>query len=107
MFTRRPFMWVIPAIDLKLWVDEFSEALCGRKVRVASATLLRPIAVFGQVLNAFHPRFPLTSFRLDNMTEKNDINMQQTLAITGPSPYSLSDGVEETVKWYRESLLEC
>lgn len=88
-----------PPMDLRLWTDEFSRALCGRKIRTAPVPLLRCIAAFGDMLGMLHIRFPLTSFRLENMTVDNIIDMMDTLAVTGPSPYSLVDGVRETIKW--------
>lgn len=88
-----------PPMDLRLWTDEFSRSLCGRKVRTAPVPLLRYIAAFGDILGMFHIRFPLTFFRLGNMTIDNVIDMTDTLAATGSSPYSLVDGVKETIKW--------
>ena len=88
-----------PPMDLRLWTDKFSRALCGRKTRTAPLVLLRYIAAFGDILGMFHIRFPLTSFRLGNMTVDNIIDMTDTLAVTGPSPYSLVNGVRETIKW--------
>jgi GlcNAc-P-P-Und epimerase len=88
-----------PPIDLRLWVDEFSRTLRGKKVRTVPISFLRLIATFGDMLETFGVRFPLTSFRLANMTLDNTVNIQETLAITGPSPYSLQVGVRETINW--------
>jgi GlcNAc-P-P-Und epimerase len=96
-----------PPIDLRKWVDEFSLKLRGRKTRSAPIWALKALGLFGDFLGMFDVKFPLTSFRLKNMTVENIIHMDDLLAVTGPSPYSLEAGVEETVKWLKSYEMDC
>jgi len=56
----------------------------------------------GDLLRLFGIRFPLTSFRLRNMTADNVIDMSPTFGLTGPGPYTLADGIEETARWLND-----
>lgn len=90
-----------PPIDLRLWVDEFSQMLRGKKVRAAPIFAMKLIASLGDLFETFRMKSPLTSFRLNNMTIDNIIDVEETLAVAGPSPYSLKAGVQETVEWLK------
>lgn len=90
-----------PPIDLRLWVDEFSQMLRGKKVRAAPIFAMKLIASLGDLFETFRMKPPLTSFRLNNMTIDNIIDVEETLAVAGPSPYSLNAGVQETVEWLK------
>lgn len=89
-------------INLKEWVDGFSVRLRGKKVSTAPITFMRMLALLGDLLASAGVRFPLSSFRLVNMTNDNSIDIGPTLEITGPNPYSLAEGIDITVKWLRE-----
>ena len=45
---------------------------------------------------------PLTSFRLNNILTEYVFDMQPIMEISGPLPYSLKTGVEQTIEWLRE-----
>ena len=45
---------------------------------------------------------PLSSFRLNNIRTEYVFNMRPIMKISGPLPYSLKTGVDETVEWMRE-----
>jgi hypothetical protein len=57
------------------------------------------LALCGDIAVKFRIRFPMTSFRLKNMTIDNVLDLSQTIAITGPGPFSLDTGIEMTVRW--------
>jgi hypothetical protein len=44
-------------------------------------------------------KFPITSSRYLSMTTSNNAPMDKTMEAFGTPPYSLSEGVEETIKW--------
>lgn len=88
-------------IELLAWVNGFSIRQTGRRVRVVPAVLLRALALFGDVLALIHVRFPLTSSRFRSMTTSNAVSMAETIKAFGPPPFSLEDGIEETVEWLR------
>ncbi|MBA4057391.1 MAG: NAD(P)-dependent oxidoreductase, partial [Marivirga sp.] len=44
-------------------------------------------------------KFPITSFRLSNMTTNNILPLRDLYAITGSTPVSRLDGVKKTISW--------
>jgi nucleoside-diphosphate-sugar epimerase len=88
-------------IELLAWVNGFSVRQTGRRVRVVPAVLLRALALFGDALALLHVRFPLTSSRFRSMTTSNAVSMAETIKAFGQPPFSLEDGIEDTVKWLR------
>ena len=47
--------------------------------------------------------FPLTTFRLNNMTTENVVNIEPIMSLTGQLPFSISDGIERTVRWLKNA----
>jgi len=89
-------------IPLAVYVDAFNIALRGRKAKRAPLWGLNAVAKMGDVLRWMNLPFPLTSYRLSNMTQDNVIDMSRTLMITGAGPFGLEDGVARTVSWWRK-----
>ncbi len=89
-----------PPIDALEFVSGFSRRLRGKSVHSVPVGLLRPLAWLGDV--AFRLGWqgvPLTSRRLENLTENNVVDVGPTLALTGPPPYSVDQGIELTAQW--------
>ncbi len=86
-------------MNLKDWVDRFSNALCGKPARTVPVWCLRGIAFVGDALGSVGVSFPLSSYRLMNMITPNVINVDETLKITDKLPYTLDDGVRSTIEW--------
>jgi len=86
-------------IDIFEWVNGFSEALVGREVRVIPRSIVRTIAVIGDIIRFFGIRFPIFSSRFRSMTEDYPTPMETTFDAFGKPPYSLREGIEETVEW--------
>ncbi|MEA5112413.1 MAG: NAD(P)-dependent oxidoreductase [Geobacteraceae bacterium] len=91
-----------PPLDLGEWVDGFSLLMRGRRARRVPLLLMRLLALSGDMLGNCGIRFPLTSFRLANMTSNNVIDLQKTIDVTGDGPYSLAKATEETIRWLNE-----
>lgn len=89
-------------VVLKEWVECFGRAL-GRD---RFLSIPRPVALgFGKVGDIVQKcgvkRFPFTSFRVKNLTESETCDASLTKKVCGPLEFSLEEGVNETVKWYR------
>lgn len=91
-------------LELDEWVDAFSVALRGKPARRVDPRLLRALGRVGDLLGRANVRFPLTSSRVSNMVNPSDAPMEPTLELLGESPWSLDDGVAETVRWLRHSV---
>ena len=97
---RKTFYISDPPADLRLWVDEVSRALVNRGVRVVPRWLMWIGAIFGDLaLKMGIKSFPLTTFRLKNMTTENIVDVESVLRVTGSIPISMEQGVQETVRW--------
>ena len=88
---------------LILWVNAFSVALTGAKVRVIPAHILRIFAKLGDIISIVIRRpFLITTSRYNSMVENYPTPMEKTFHALGKPPYSLSEGVSRTVFWLNE-----
>jgi nucleoside-diphosphate-sugar epimerase len=86
-------------INLLEWVNGFSLALTGKKVRIVPRAAVYSLALIGDRLKPLGIRFPLTTTRFASMTQDYPTPMEPTLRAFGEGPYSLGKGIEETVGW--------
>lgn len=89
-------------IDILEWVNEFSKQQIGKDVRLVDKKILKMIAVLGDFLKKLNITFPLTSSRLKSMTTSNEAPMEKTFEILGNPPYSINEGVKETINWLKK-----
>jgi len=91
-----------PPIDLRVWVGEVSKAIVNRDVRVVPRYLMWMGAYFGDVMSKIGIKgFPLTTFRLKNMTTENIVDVGPIMGVTGELPIKMEEGVAETVSWLK------
>ena len=90
-----------PPADIKLWVSAFTRALTGREPRIVPRSVLRGIALIGDIVRSTGRPFPLFTSRYRSMTQSYLVDMTPTIAIFGDAKYSLEDGVKETVEWLK------
>lgn len=86
-------------IPLSDWTNGFSLAITGRKVRVMPRFLLQALAALGTILVQAGLRFPITLSRFRSMTDDYPTPMDPTIQDFGVPPYSLEQGIDETVQW--------
>lgn len=89
------------AYAIEEWADEIAAAL-GRKILRAPYPLIQCAAFLGDILAVSGIRFPMTSFRLRNMTTDNIVNLNSTRQIAPVLPYTRIEGIEETLRWMRK-----
>lgn len=87
--------------DIYYWTNAFSKALRGRGVIKVPRPLLYCIGLVGDVLGLAGIKFPLTRSRYRSMTTNYLAPTERTHELFGAPPYSLEDGVAETVDWLR------
>ncbi len=88
-----------PAIDLLDYVNAFSLALTGKRVRHVPRSALAAGARFGDLLHSLGRPFPLSTYRLRNMTEDNVLDVDPIIGIAGRGPVNLEEGVRRTIEW--------
>ncbi|KOP39492.1 MULTISPECIES: NAD(P)-dependent oxidoreductase [unclassified Flavobacterium] len=93
-----------PATNIEEWGNEVADEL-GSKIKKVPYFVVKGAALFGDVLNFFRINFPMSSFRLHNMTTNNILNLKNTYKVAPLLPYSRKDGVKITLKWMFENKL--
>ncbi len=88
-----------PPVPLLEWVNGFSLAITGKPVKVIPRHLLASLATIGSLLAVAGIRFPITRSRYRSMTEDYFSPVGITITAFGSAPYSLEEGIKETVKW--------
>ena len=83
------------------WLNAFSKALTGTNVKVVPKNIIFLLAITGDFLSIFHIKFPMYAERFRNLTTSNFVPVQRTLDTFGQPPYSLEDGIRETVSWLK------
>jgi nucleoside-diphosphate-sugar epimerase len=96
-----------PVDDIAHWVDAFSCALRGRPARRIPRQFLFGLGKVGDAIETFtHRPFYINSSRARSMTTDYVVPLDKSLALLGPGPMSLEDGVKKTVAWLRENCPE-
>lgn len=86
-------------VDIREWVDAFALQLRGRPVRVVPRPVLCAIGRCGDVATRLGIPFPLTSSRVKSMTTNYLTPMDKTFDAFGEPPYTLDQGVADTLDW--------
>lgn len=88
--------------NIEQWANEIAHEI-GYKIRRCPYALLKLAAWGGDFLKFFGLNFPMTSFRLKNMTTDNVVDLLPTNAIAPNPPYSRREGIRETLNWLSQS----
>ncbi len=95
-----------PPINISAWADEISEKLGNSKFISVPYYIFKFAALFGDVLKKASINFPMTSFRLKNMTTNNIIPLEKTYTITGELPYNREKAIDITLQWLNYNKTE-
>ena len=90
-----------PPVNISSWADEISQCAGLPKPKRVPYSLFFAAALFGDFLKAFGQRFPMTTFRLKNMTTDHIIDLSETYDVCGELPFSRADGVARTIRWIK------
>jgi nucleoside-diphosphate-sugar epimerase len=102
LVDRKVYYLGDPPIRLLDWVDGFSMAIVGARARIVPRWFFKGLAITGSILGAFGVRFPIQLSRYRSMTEDYLSPIGPTIAVFGKPPYSLEDGINETVIWLKK-----
>lgn len=91
-------------IDVKEFADTISRAFDASPVRSLPLPLLKLAAKAGDALQALgYKEPPLTTFRINNLCTNMLHDFWGLDAITGPLPFSMHEGVAQTVAWMKRA----
>lgn len=88
--------------DITTWANEIGK-IAGIKIPRIPFFVFYVAGKFGDLLKKFGIVFPMTSFRLRNMTTDNIHNMEPIQQIAPSLPVSRIDGSKTTVEWIRNN----
>ncbi len=97
--TRTFYLGDNPAIQISEWANEISIEMGKGAIKKIPFLVMRTAALAGDVLAKVGIRFPITSFRLRNMTTNNILPLDDIYEITGPVPATRLQGVRKTLNW--------
>lgn len=92
----------LPAYNISEWADEIAEYVNFKIPRVPFV-FFRLIAILGDLFKVFGIKFPMTSFRLKNMTTNNVHNLDLIMKISPHCSVSRIEGVKTTINWIMRS----
>lgn len=95
-------------LSLRDWVNQLQSEMGARPVIAVPELPVRLAALLGDTANVlgFH-NFPYNSFRLRNVLTEYQFNLENTQRVCGLLPYTIGDGVKETVRWlFQDKILE-
>lgn len=87
--------------DIHEWADAIARRQ-GLRIPQVPLPLVRAGAWLGDLLKAVGLRFPMTSFRLKNMTTENRLDLRPTLALAPSLPYDRDRSIDLTLDWLRQ-----
>jgi GlcNAc-P-P-Und epimerase len=90
-------------IDSLEWLNVWSQELTGRPIRVVPRSVVRTMALCGELLQLIGLPTPITSLRYRSMTRNYAPSLAKTISVFGKPPYNLEDGVRQTLEWIRWS----
>lgn len=90
-----------PPIFISDWGKEIAKEYGFKAPMKMPFLLIRLAALTGDLLKIAGLRFPMTSFRLKNMTTDNIMDLKEMYNIAPNPPYTRLEGIKKTVAWLK------
>jgi nucleoside-diphosphate-sugar epimerase len=84
--------------NIEEWANEIAGILNYEIIHMPYI-LIYAAALFGDLMKKINVRFPMTTFRLHNMTTDNLVDLSNTKKIASESPYTRMQGIQRTLEW--------
>ena len=95
-----------PENSIQEWADLIQQHLGKQKTLIFPIVLMKLMAAIGDLLKKIGwPDPPITTFRLRNMLTGAHYPIEKTQEVVGTLPYTLKDGVCQTLTWMYEQKL--
>lgn len=88
--------------NIHSWANEIASEI-GIKIKTIPYSIIKLAALGGDLLKLFGVKFPMTSFRLKNMTTNNVVDLSNTKEIAPNLPISRIEGIRKTLSWLKET----
>jgi len=88
-------------LSLRAWTNAIQKEMGARPIPTVPVLFAKGLAAIGDGVKLLgNKRFPLNSFRLNNILTEYQVDLSATRAVCGEVPYSVDDGVKATVAWF-------
>ena len=88
--------------DLFEMAEEIRRQAKAPRIRRLPLAVAKGGALFGDLATGLgFKRFPLTSFRLNNILTEYVFDLSPTVSVSGPQPFQLHEGIERTLAWLK------
>ena len=88
-----------PPIQISQWANEISQEFRKRKIKKIPFLVIKTASILGDMLSKLSIRFPISSFRLSNMTTNNILPLDEIYEIANDLPVTRSEGTRQTIDW--------
>lgn len=99
MIGRTVYLADHTPIELKEWADEIQQELKAGPVREVPLFILRGAALVGDMLKCMNIRFPINSFRLNNLLTEAIMDTAPMQGVAGELPHDMRSAVAITCRW--------
>ena len=86
--------------NIKIWANEIAKEL-DISIKTVPFQLIKFAALSGDILKYLGIKFPMTSFRLKNMTTNNVVDLSNIKEIAPDLPFGRVEGIKKTLKWLK------
>lgn len=90
-----------PPTNISHWADEIAQEIGINKPKKISILFFILLSWFGDIIGRFGMKFPMTSFRLKNMTTDHIVDLSNTFNVCGVPPFDRLTGTKNTLIWMR------
>ena len=94
-----------PALNIAEWAIDIAKNASVKKPIRLPFVVFKMAAKLGDILLGINVWFPMTGFRLKNMTTDNIIDLDKTYKLCGVPPYSYKEGIRKTVEWLQSDCI--
>lgn len=91
-----------PPINISDWADEIKKQYNNTKNIKVYFWVFSVAALFGDFLKMINIKFPITSFRLKNMTTNNILPLDDLYDVVGAHTYTRLEGTKKTLEWIKK-----
>ncbi|WP_372774350.1 NAD-dependent epimerase/dehydratase family protein [Mangrovibacterium sp.] len=88
--------------NIKIWADEIAKQL-HYKIKTIPYPIIKCAAFAGDFFKRIGIAFPMSSFRLKNMTTDNIVDLSNTQKIAPNLPFNKTEGIKQTLNWLKEN----
>ena len=93
-------------INLLEWVHGISHHLVQKPARVIPTSVIKGIALGGDMLKILNVPFPITSTRFNSMVQNYLTPIEKTFEVLGEPPNDMQKGISIFINWYQNESSE-